>query len=86
MSKTKVTSAEFQREFGRYRAIAHREAVTITAHGRDDVVLLAAEEYHRLRNLERHAMHVTDLSDDELRAIEGVQIPPEAAEHDREMI
>jgi hypothetical protein len=30
----------------------------VTSHGRDDVVLLSAEEYQRLRSLDRRAMHV----------------------------
>jgi prevent-host-death family protein len=51
-SMAKVTSGEFQREFGRYRALAQREAVVITNHGRDDVVLLGAEDYARLRRYE----------------------------------
>jgi hypothetical protein len=29
----------FQREFGRLRDVVHREAVIVTSHGRDDVVL-----------------------------------------------
>lgn len=82
---TKVSSAEFQREFGRYRSIAHREPVTITAHGRDDVVLLAADEYQRLRSLERLAMHVSDLSDEELADLEAVTVAGDAAQHDQEM-
>jgi prevent-host-death family protein len=81
----KVTAARFQKEFGHFRTLAHREAVTVTSHGRDDVVLLSAEEYERLRSLERRAMHVSELSDDELRAIEGVEIPAEASRYDHEM-
>jgi prevent-host-death family protein len=48
----RVPASQFQREFGRLRGVAHREAVMVTSHGRDDVVLLAAEEYRRLRKLE----------------------------------
>ncbi len=46
----RVPASEFQREFGRLRGVAHREAVIVTSHGRDDVVLISAEEYQRLRN------------------------------------
>lgn len=81
----KVTAARFQKEFGQFRTLAHREAVTVTSHGRDDVVLLSAEEYERLRNLERRTMHVSDLTDDELHALEQVEIPAEAARYDHEM-
>ena len=49
---TKVTSKEFQREFGRFRAEAHRGAVIITNHGRDDLALISASEYERLRALD----------------------------------
>jgi prevent-host-death family protein len=35
----RVPASEFQREFGRLRGVAHREAVIVTSHGRDDVVL-----------------------------------------------
>jgi prevent-host-death family protein len=44
----RVPASEFQREFGRFRGVAHREAVIVTSHGRDDVVLLSADEYQRL--------------------------------------
>jgi hypothetical protein len=35
MPSVSVTSADFQKNFGRYRETAIREAVTITNHGRD---------------------------------------------------
>lgn len=71
----RVPASEFQREFGRLRGVVHREAVIVTSHGRDDVVLLSAEEYRRLRSLERIAMPVGNLSNEELAALDAVQIP-----------
>jgi prevent-host-death family protein len=79
----RVPASEFQREFGRLRGVAHREAVT--SHGRDDVVLVSAEEYQRLRNLDRRAMHVSELSDEEVAALNSVEIPAEAARYNHEM-
>jgi prevent-host-death family protein len=81
----RVPASEFQREFGRLRGIAHREAVIVTSHGRDDVVLLSAEEYQRLRSLDRRAMHVSELTDEELAALDKVEIPAEAARYDHEI-
>ena len=81
----RVAASEFQREFGRLRGVAHREAVIVTSHGRDDVVLLSAEEYQRLRSLDRRAMHVSDLTDEELAALDSVEIPSEAARYNHEM-
>ena len=71
----RVPASKFQREFGRLRGVAHREAVIVTSHGRDDVVLLSAEEYQRLRSLDRRAMHVSDLPDEELAALDNAHIP-----------
>ena len=81
----RVTSATFQREFGRFRTVAQREAVIVTNHGRADLVVMAADEYTRLRNLDRTAMPVSDLSNDELTALERVEIPAEARQYDHEM-
>jgi prevent-host-death family protein len=81
----RVSASEFQRQFGRLRGIAHREAVIVTSHGRDDVVLLSAEEYQRLRSLDRRAMHVAELTDEDLAALDVVEIPEEAARYDHEM-
>ena len=47
----RISASKFQREFGRLRRVANREAVIVTSHCRDDVVLLSAEEYRRLRSL-----------------------------------
>jgi prevent-host-death family protein len=81
----RVPASEFQREFGRLRGVAHREAVIVTSHGRDDVVLVSAEEYQRLRGLDRRAMHVSELSDEDLAALDAVEIPAEAARYNHEM-
>lgn len=81
---TKVTSGEFQREFGRYRALAQREAVVITNHGRDDVVLLGAEDYARLRRYEQKAFHVSQLPREVIDEFGKVQIPKAASKFDRE--
>jgi hypothetical protein len=75
----KVPVGRFQKQFEHFRALAHREAVTITSDGRDDVVLLSAKEYHRLRNLDRRSMHVSEFGDDELRAIVRVEILADAS-------
>ena len=45
----------------RYWALAEPEAVFITNHGRDDVVLLGAEDYARLQRYEQKALHVSEL-------------------------
>lgn len=81
---TKVTAGEFQREFGRYRAIAHREPVIITNHGRDDVVLLGADDYARLSRYEQKALHVSELPPEVIAELGKAAIPAEASAFDHE--
>ncbi len=81
---TKVTSGEFTREFGRYRVIAHREPGVITNHGRDDVVLISAEDYARLRRHEQKASHVTQIPRAVIEELGAVGVPEEASEFDSE--
>lgn len=81
---TKVTSGEFTRAFGRYRALAQREAVIITNHGRDDVVLIAAEDYARLSRYEQKALHVSQLPREVVDELGKVPLPKAAAKFDRE--
>ena len=58
----------------------------VTSHGRDDVVLLSPEEYQRLRSLDRRSMQVSELTDEEITALDSVEIPTEAARYNHELI
>lgn len=80
-----VTSAEFQKSFGRYREVAQREPVAITSYGRDSLVLLSAEEYRRLKQRDRRALHPWELDEDAVAALEAAQPPAEAAGFDHEL-
>ena len=71
-----VTSREFQKNVGQYQDLALRRAVTVTKHGREHVVILAAEEYRRLKELDRRVLLAEELSDDILDAIEKSEMPP----------
>ena len=75
---TRVTATEFKNNIGAFSDAAMREPVIITNRDRDRLVLLSAEEYHRLtggdlglspafkkrvrESLERHSATLTDLS------------------------
>jgi prevent-host-death family protein len=48
----RVTASELQKNFGKFQAQAQREAVIVTSHGRDSVVLIGTEDYNRLKKLE----------------------------------
>lgn len=63
----KVTATEFKERFGKYRDNALREPVAITTHGRESLILLSADEYHRLKRRERQSLLVSELPEDELQ-------------------
>jgi PHD/YefM family antitoxin component YafN of YafNO toxin-antitoxin module len=81
-----ITAAAFQKAVGRYREIAQREAVSITNHGRESLVLLSSQEYHRLKALDtREAIPASALTDRELAALDEARTPPEAARFNHEL-
>lgn len=71
----RISSTEFQREFSRYQDEALREPVVLTRNGRERLVLLAIEEYRRLKRRDRQVMLAGELSDDDLAAIERARMP-----------
>jgi PHD/YefM family antitoxin component YafN of YafNO toxin-antitoxin module len=64
-----VSAAEFQRNFGRYQDEALKQPLSITRNGRDRLVVLAVEEYQRLKRRDRTVFKTEDLSDAEIQAI-----------------
>ncbi len=81
----KVSSAEFQRHFGRYQDSAIREPILVTRNGRERVVLLSVEEYQRLKRREQLALRVEALSDADLEAIAQAEVPESQGELDAEL-
>lgn len=70
-----VSSAEVQKNFGRYQKEAAREPVVVTQYGTTSVVILSAEEYKRLREYERRTILLEEMSDKELDDIVNAEIP-----------
>ena len=72
-----VTSAEAQKNFGRYREQALAEPVVVTQYGKPSVVIISAVEYERLKELDRRVMRLDDMSDAEIEDMLNSVIPPE---------
>lgn len=79
-----VSSAQFLKSYGRISETALREPVSITTHGRERLVLISAEEYRRLKQNDRVALHVWEMSDEDLAALAVAEPPAEAAMFDHE--
>ena len=66
---TRVTASEFQKSFGAISDAALREPVTITKQGRDHLVVLAADEYKRLKRRDRKVYAAGGLPDEWLDTV-----------------
>lgn len=80
-----ITSAEFQRNFGRYQDEALVQPVAVTRNGRERLVVLSADEYRRLKRRAREALPVGSLSDADLEAIAKTEMAAEHRHLDREL-
>lgn len=70
----KITALELQRHPGRAQDLALRGPIAVTHRGRPKVVLLAFEEYERLKRRDKHAMLAGELPDDLARQIEEARM------------
>jgi prevent-host-death family protein len=80
-----ISSTDFQQHVGRYQDRAMNEPVIVTRNGQEQVVLLSAVEFHRLKQLDRQTLSSGDLSDEDLAWIAASESPPEAAAFDHEL-
>ena len=74
---TTTNASDFQKRLGEFTDLARREPVMITRHGRPSLVLLAAEDYERLRLIEERstkAIKVVDLPVETLEAMRAADL------------
>jgi len=81
----RVTSREFQRNFDRFQDEALLSPISITRNGTERLVLLSVDEFERLKQRDRQALAVEELSDAEIEAIRTAEPPAEAARYDDEL-
>ena len=80
-----VTAAEFQKQFGRYRDTALKQPVSVTHHGRESLVMVAADEYKRLKALDtRQALYAWELPEDLADALSNAEPPAFSAQFNDE--
>jgi PHD/YefM family antitoxin component YafN of YafNO toxin-antitoxin module len=81
----KVSSAEVQKNFGRYQDLALTEPVVVTRNGRERTVILSSQEYHRLKRRDRDVLGIADFTPADIAAIERAVAPPETAMFNHEV-
>lgn len=77
-----VPATEFAKNFGRYRELAQREPIAITSHGRTSGYFVSEQEYaeyQRLKLKSRRVYHISELSEETIKAIASAKM---SSEHD----
>lgn len=85
MDMIRMTEAELPGGLGALAEKARHEPVTITKDGRDDLVLLSAEEYARLKRRDRWVGLAEDLPEEWIEAVLSAKVPDEFAALDAEL-
>ena len=81
-----ATAAEVAGNFALFKELAQRGPVAVTSQGEENVVLLSAAEYARLKSLDdRVALYSHELPDDLLTAMEIAEPPESAKVFDHEL-
>ena len=86
MEMVRMTEAELQQGFRALADRARREPVTITTpDGRDEFVVLSAEEYARLKRRDRRVGLTEELPEEWVEAVRNAKVPDEFAALDAEL-
>ncbi|HEY5819816.1 MAG TPA: type II toxin-antitoxin system Phd/YefM family antitoxin [Mesorhizobium sp.] len=81
----KVSSAEFQRNIGRYQDLALTQPIAVTRNGRERTVMISTEEYGRLKRRDRQVMSLDDFTEEDIKAIEETRAPDWTKMYDHEV-
>lgn len=84
MADSRVSTAQFIKNFGSLADRALTEPVTITKNGRDRLVVLSVEEYQRLKHRDRQVYRTESLPSDLVDAIATAEPSPTAFAFDHE--
>jgi len=85
MQPTRVTASEFQSALGALSDKARHEPVVITKHGRDSLVVMAAEQWERLKRRDRRVGLTTELPEEWVDAVRQAKVSEEYAALDAEL-
>jgi prevent-host-death family protein len=82
----RISSADLAKHFGLHADRARRgELVRTTKYGRDDLVLLSAQEYDRLKSRERRVYGIENIPQKWVEAIAKAEPPAGAHSFDHEV-
>jgi prevent-host-death family protein len=72
-----VPASEFKLHFGEFREAVQREPIGITSHGRVSAVMISAQEYERLIQIDtRQALYAHELDDEAVENLRQAEMDP----------
>jgi PHD/YefM family antitoxin component YafN of YafNO toxin-antitoxin module len=80
-----AAAADVQRNFSLWQDRALIKPIGITRNGRPRLVMMAIEEYQRLKRRDRRVLGLEDFTDEDLAAIANAKVPEEYAYLDEEL-
>ena len=81
----KVSSAEFQRNIGRYQDLALTQTIYVTRNGRERTVMISTDEYNRLKRRDREVLGLDDFTAEDIELIKAARAPESAKAFDHEI-
>jgi prevent-host-death family protein len=81
----RVTSSQFQQSFGALSDKARYEPVVITKHGHPSLVVMAMEEWERLKRRDRRVGPISALPQEWADVLQEARVPDEYAHLDAEV-
>lgn len=81
----RISNGEIQEQWSKVQNMVIAEPVTITSNGQDQMVLLSAKEYDRLKRRDRRVMALADFTVEDIAALERVRAPAEATAFNHEV-
>lgn len=80
----KITAKEFTRSFGVFRTKAHQSGVIITHHGHDDLALISADEFKRLKELDQKPFYIEELPNEVIEGFGSEPLHADASKYNGE--
>lgn len=80
-----VPASEVAKNFGRYQDEALKHPVEVTSNGRPKTMIVAVDEWKRLKRRDRQAFKIEEMGADFFELLASAEPPPEAALFDDEV-
>lgn len=86
LRKTHTAEAtDVQRRFAFWKRKAQQSPVIVRNHGQDEIVMLSADEYNRLKRRDREVLSLDDFTDEDIAEIKKAKVPGAHAHLDEEL-